>query len=340
MKKYLFISIFSVIVICIAVVFIISYFNSSETSKPVLRVMTYSSFANVFGPGDEIKKKFEEHCNCHVRWLRVSDSTFFAQRLRLREDGFKTDVVMGLDQISLATMNRRTIQEQNPIEELPWKKLNISKDLFISPAGQFASEFFVPYNWSPMTFIARKEMETLSLQDLLSEDYRGNISLPSPRTSTVGLQFYYWIWFVLQDKAGEFLVELKKQLYGLPPSWSTSYALFQRGHVDLSFSYLSSLLYHKDQDQKDFYEVPFQEDYPFQVEVAGVSGFCTQCELAHSFVAFLLQSEAQDILFKKNYMFPVVKNVHQLDTSTLNFISYNKLHLFFNQQEVWVHLWD
>ena len=150
-----------------------------------------------------------------------------------------------------------------------------------------------------MSFISRKKETLFSLKDLLREEFKNNISLPSPRTSTVGFQLYYWIWFVFRERTEEFLKSLKNQLYGLSPSWSTSYALFQRGHVRLSFSYLSSLLYHREQNQEDFYFVSFKEGHPFQVELAGVSGFCTECELADSFVAFLLRPEIQDIFQKE-----------------------------------------
>ena len=337
MKKYIYILI-GLISVTGGIIFFI--FSLPKSSQVVLRVMTYSSFAGVFGPGAEIKKEFEKQCQCQLKWIRVSDSTLFAQRLSLRKDGFQTDVVMGMDQISLVTMIGGKTQSGRYLKELPWEKVNISRDIFVSPAVQFFSESFVPYNWSPMTFIARKKLNPFHLHELLQEKYKNNISLPSPRTSTVGLQFYYWVWLTLQDQSSKFLKAFRNQLYGLPPSWSTSYALFQRGHVDLSFSYFSSLLYHKSRNQEDFYEVLFTEGHPFQVELAAVSGFCSQCELARTFVSFLLKPEIQDILLKKNYMFPVVKGVSHSGIPTLNFISYDQLPLFFNKMEEWIHLWD
>lgn len=329
------------IVLCVVLVlsigfvfFLWFFFSPSLSSKKILRVMTYSSFVGVFGPGPHIQKEFEKICDCQVKWIKVPDSTLFAQRLSLRKDGFKTDVVMGLDQLSLGVMTKK----------LPWQKIQIKKNIFVSPAKDFLSDQFVPYDWSPMSFLSREKKEEMHLQDLLNEKLKNKISLPSPRTSTVGRQFYYWIWFVFKGKVDDFLRGLKDQLYGMSPSWSTSYALFQRGHVSLSFSYLSSLLYHQQQEQEDFHFVPFREGHPFQVEMAGVSGFCTQCGLARSFVNFLLTPKVQNILKEKNYMFPVTSL--PLEDSAINsflkvkFIEYNKLDSFLNDKEKWLSEWD
>lgn len=314
--------------------------KGSVSSKKILRVMTYSSFVNVFGPGQALKKTFEKICDCRLKWIKVPDSTLFVQRLSLREDGFKTDVVLGLDQLSL--------QEA---KALSWKKVKPVSGTFIPPVQEFLSDYFVPYNWSPMSFISRQKTKTLGLKDLLNKKFQYNISIPSPRTSTVGFQFYYWIWLVFKEQTVAFLKSLKSKLYGLPSSWSTSYALFQRGHVDLGFSYLSSLLYHKEQNQrqtqkqkqkqKGFYFVPFREGHPFQVELAGVSGFCRECELAREFIHFLLKPETQNVLKKKNYMFPVLATLSEDSLwQEGNLIQYNQLDIFLKEKEKRLREWE
>ncbi|MDE0119548.1 MAG: thiamine ABC transporter substrate-binding protein [Bdellovibrionales bacterium] len=310
---------------------VLSFWWRSVPQKKVLRVMTYSSFVAVFGPGSHIKKEFEKICDCRVKWIKVPDSTLFVQRLNLREDGFKTDVVLGLDQLSL-----------KKVKILSWKKTKVKKDIFTSPARAFLSDEFIPYNWSPMSFLARTKKGEMNLSDLLEGKYKNNLSLPAPRTSTVGLQFYYWVWCVFREKTEEFLKKIKDRLYGLPPSWSTSYALFQRGHVSLSFSYLSSLLYHQEQNQQDFHFVLFKEGHPFQVELMAVSGFCTQCELARSFVRFLLTPKIQVLLKQKNYMLPVIhlnQNGPVKDMlSKVKLIQYDPV--FLDHKEEWLNKWD
>ena len=341
------------------VFFVISgglFFLKNPPPKKVLKVMVYSSFVNVFGPGPLIKKEFEKTCDCQVKWLKVPDSTLFAQRLSLKKDGFKTDVVLGLDQITLKSVSFLSWREI-PTPHLAYAflrsgeaNLKLTIDGQSLPAGEFkvgkpeqTKTYFVPYNWSPMSLLSRKpQKQTLSLKDLLHPSFQHNISLPSPRSSTVGLQFYYWIWSVFKEQTAEFLKSFKKQLYGLSPSWSTSYALFQRGHVDFSFSYLSSLIYHRQQKQEDFHFVFFKEGHPFQVEMAGVPHFCTKCDLATRFVLFLLRPEIQNILKTKNYMLPVIssseKNFAVL--KDMKFISYSALPHFLEQKPKWLKQWD
>lgn len=310
------------------------FLQNSVDSKKLLRVMTYSSFAGAFGPGVYLQKEFEKICDCQIKWIKIPDSTLFVQRLSLKKDGFKTDVVLGLDQLSLKLA-----------KTLIWRKIDLQPDLFTSPARDFLSSEFIPYDWSPMTFLSRKKSdEVLSLKDLLQEKYKNNLSLPSPRTSTAGFQFYYWIWSVFQESTGHFLQSLKNQLYGMAPSWSTSYALFQRGHVKLSFSYLSSLLYHREQNQEDFYPLQFKEAHPFQIEFAGISNFCTQCELAQLFIRFLLKPENQNILVQRNYMLPVISTISEsVSVQTLpklKLIQYDEWNIFLEDREKWLNKWD
>ncbi len=299
--------------------------------------MTYSSFAGVFGPGEALKKEFEKNCLCRIQWIKIPDSTLFVQRLNLRSDRFKTDAIVGLDQLSLKS-----------IRQLNWKIILKKKEIpsLVFPKIKSLAPFrqkLIPYNWSPMTFLSRKPIGLIHLKSLLKREYQHNISLPSPSYSTVGLQFLYWIWSIFQEKTSAFLKVFKKQLYGMPPSWSTSYSLFQRGHVDLSFSYLSSLLYHQNRRQKDFYLVEFKEGHPFQVELAGVPNFCKKCDLARQFVKFLLTPLAQKILFKKNYMFPVqsirLNNSILKRASKMQLISYDQLDNFLDQKDIKFKKW-
>ena len=317
-----------------------------EGKKPILRVMTYASFAGVFGPGESLKKEFEKQCACRVKWLKVPDSTLFSARLKLKKDGFKTDVVMGVDQLSLKIL-----------KNLPWKPL-LKSGVLSSPPGfsipklelpAFARGVFVPYDWSPMTFLSRKPMSfycrgLCSFKQIFQLKQNLRVSLPSPRLSTVGLQFLYWVWVVFQKEAASFLKDFRSQLYGLPSSWSTSYALFQRGHVDLSFSYLSSLLYHQSRGPKDFYPLVFKEGHAFQAELAGVSGFCRECALAQRFLKFLLTPKAQNILFQKNYMLPVLslKPSQRFLKAfpSLKLISYKDQAVFLKQKEQWLKIWE
>ena len=329
MKNYflLFICIF---IFCFSIFFT---FRFSFSNLPRLKVMVYSSFLSPYGPAVELQKKFESQCQCHLRWMKVEDSTLMVQRLELREDGLGVDVVFGLDQMTLFS------------EKNMWKDFSFPQQEFNEIGSQWVQKVFqkkktgaVPIAWAPLTFISRKsESQVTGLQDLLHSRWEKQISLPHPRSSTLGLQFYFWLWFVFEENLYDFLKSFKSQVYTFSHSWSGSYGLFQKEVVDLTFSYQTSLVYHFVEESKNYSGIHFSEGHPYQVEFAVIPQTCRECELSQKFIRFLLQRDVQKILMEKNYMLPIVKNV-EVGTPfeklpKLNLISYKKMDAFLNQKK-------
>ena len=192
-------------------------------SKPVITLLTYSSFGGVYGPARRLKKEFEKTCQCHVQLLLAEDSTGLIQRLHLK---IPVDVVIGLDQISLFTAKK-----------FLWKTHNISEKEFIPEIKPLQSPFFIPVDWAPIGWIYRnsrfKGVKSFSNLLALSE----KISFPEPETSTLGLQFYYWIYSESGGdltKLKKIIGQLKKTAYSSIPSWSLAYGLFRKGRVEAS----------------------------------------------------------------------------------------------------------
>jgi len=216
---------------------------------PVLKILTYSSFAGAYGPGNPLKEEFEKHCSCEVQWFLSEDSTLLSQRFHVLP---KIDMVLGWDQI--------TKLSANPVawEELSAFKTNdIKPELLKLIESKPESDLFIPYNWSPIGFLTKESSKKLShLEDL--KTFESRFSIPEPRTSNLGLQFYYWIYENYRGdlkKIEEYLRQIRDQLYGPVPSWSMAYGFFRKGTTDLGFSYLSSLMYHKKEEphQKYFF---------------------------------------------------------------------------------------
>ena len=257
--------------------------------------MTHSSFSSEFGPGPHLKREFEKTCKCVVDYKNAGDAGLIVKKLQL---GAKADIVMGLDQLSVTEMG----------ESLSWKKTGIVKTW-----NQNANPIrnFLPYNWSPMTFIYRKGEITppQSWSQLLSnKEYK--IGLQDPRLSTPGLQFLWWIHNSNGKKPlSNKLKALNQTNYRVSPSWSMSYGLFKSGKTNMVFSYLSSLLYHW-KKEKDFrYQaVSFASGHPLQVEYMGILESSTKYKLARDFIELVLSPVGQSILVKYNFMFPAVDN--------------------------------
>lgn len=279
--------------------------GTESDSKAILKIYASSSFIAQWGPGPHLKEAFEKDCDCRVEFKDGADSMVLMQRLRTEGRTGGADVVLGFDQFDIELA-------QQGIE---WRKVNTSDIEFEDNLKtSLARSPLVPYDWSMLTFVVRKSEipnPPRKLNDLLNPDYRGQIVLEDPRTSSPGLQFLLWLIQVKgEEKAFQFLKDLNPQIHSYAPSWSTAYGLFQKAAAKMTYSYVTSPVYHWVEDKtNDIIAVDFEEGLPTQVEFAGIPATCHNCELADKFIQFILSKPGQKIIMEKNYMFPVIKAV-------------------------------
>ena len=319
------------ILIILLMSFFIYFLLDFPVQKPRLKILTYSSFTGVYGPGPAIKDEFESLCDCQLQWFLVEDSTALLQRFLFLPE---IDIVIGWDQIT-----RPLMQEQL------WEDLSFLKK-FLSIENRFLkNSFFIPLDWSPIGFIYKKpEYKISSLKSL--KNFKGRISFPEPQSSALGLQFYYWIYEVFKgdkDAISQFLKELESRVYGPLFSWSLAYGFFKKGQTQMALSYLSSLLYHqKEEPNQDYFFAEFKEGHPYQLEFFSVSKRSKNKNLALKFSEFLLSDKAQKILLEKHYMLPVSKQVSLdafLQLKKLKLLSYDKLEVFIKDKQNLLDLW-
>lgn len=268
--------------------------KSAPSVDKRVRVLSYSSFLNAWGPGPEIAKRFSAETGIEVELLDAGDAGLILKKMEL----FSSDVVIGLDQIS-------TLQARS---ERKWREFqSVPDDL------QFREPEFLPFDWGPLTFIYRKgEVEPpQSFEDLLKSSYKNAISLQDPRTSTPGLQFLFWVLDEMgEDEGFEYLAKLKPNVHSVSASWSSAYGLFTKRHSKLTFSYLTSPVYHWiEENDKSYQSASFTSGHPVQIEYAAVPESCMNCEAGEQFALFLIRPEIQKIIMEKNYMLPVVNLV-------------------------------
>src|SRR5690606_21349472 len=88
--------------------------------------------------------------------------------------------------------------------------------------------------------------------------------------------------------------------------WSEAYTLFLEGEADYVLSYTTSPAYHLLVEEESRYQAAlFSEGHPMQIEVAAISRYSQQADLARDFLQFLLSEEAQQIIPVTNWMLPV-----------------------------------
>lgn len=306
MKNFLFF-----IVIVFAAVFGALVFRNQSgptgESRSVLKVYGSSSFVKSWGPGPALKEKFESICDCKVEFIETADTTLLIQKLKIEGRTSGADLVLGFHQYDLEMANKG----------IDWKPIKSEGyDFEEAVKSTLGRQNFLPYDWGVLTFLARKtKFEKLpqNFDELLDSQYKDEISMQDPRTSTPGLQFLLWLVQAKgEEQAFEFLQKFNPSVKLFGSSWSTSWGLFQKKQVNITFSYVTSLVatQHEDKDL-DVIPLEFEEGHPIQYEFLGIPANCRNCELAEKFVALMLSQDGQKTIMEKNYMFPVIKGVRQ-----------------------------
>lgn len=270
-------------------------------STRTLRVLTYSTFASATGAGPTVIPYFEQDCQCRVEIETAGDAGLILERAHLADQSNPFDVVIGLDQIMI----------QQAQKKMKWRAINTAGVPFVESIRSDLNARFVPYDWSPLTFIYRKgETVPQKFDDIVDPRFAGMFAIQDPRSSSPGLQLYQWIRTLEKNKTEDFLKAFRPNVQSIAPSWSFSYGLFRKGQAAFVFSYLTSLVYHWGVDNDFNYQaMNFPEGHPYQVEYVAIPEKCQQCELATEFVHKMISQPWQEVLAEKNFMLPVVRSV-------------------------------
>jgi thiamine transport system substrate-binding protein len=250
-----------------------------------LVIYAYSSFVSPFGAGPEIVKNFEKKCDCHVELVDAGDGGSMINRLKIEGEKTRADVVLGID------------------ENFLWR---VKKDLNWNVKA-------VAFDHAPLSFIYNSKTmlnPPRSLDDLLDARFKGKIILEDPRLSTTGLGFLVW---VIKEKGekGEndtwdYLKKLKTQLKLITPSWDLAYGIFKKNPLDIVFSYSTSPAYHIQEEKNEDYKAAiFPNGHYEQKEYLVLNPSSKHKELGKMWQEYLLSVEAQNLIIKKNFMYPV-----------------------------------
>lgn len=273
------------------------------SQKKVLQVLSYSAFMSEWGAGPLLAKEFEEETGIQIQWMDAGTAGQIIERLQ--KSSRPIDSVVGIDLISVLEAQKN----------FQWKKLNryntyFSRDL----PSSMIFDYFLPIDWSPMTFIFKKKgLPPQRLDDLLKPEFANSLGLQDPNLSSTGLYFLTWILAVRGYEDGfQFIKNLKSSIRVVSPSWSASYGLFQNDLTPMVFSFFTSPLYHH-LNEKDFRYQPIYFDEPliYSVEYMAIPHSCQNCEEAQLWVEFLLRMNSQRIIMEKNFMLPAVEGIRR-----------------------------
>jgi thiamine transport system substrate-binding protein len=306
--------------------------GTTAQAKDVLTVYTYESFVGDYGPGAKIKAKFEETCDCDVKWVSLGDGVAVLNRLKLEGSNTKADVVLGLDTNLTAEAHDLGLFGKHGVDVARAKV----------PGGWTDLEF-LPYDYGHFAFVYNTEQvknPPNSLEELINGDPKQKIALEDPRSSTPGLGFLLWMKTVYGGKAAEKWAVLKKRVLITAPGWNEAYALFTKGEVSMVFSYVTSPAYHMIEEKTDKYQAAnFSEGHYLQVEVAGLIEASPHKALAQKFMDFILTPGFQDNIPTINWMMPASATTAPLPAEFDKLVKPAKT-LLYTPQEVNAHRRD
>lgn len=289
-------------------------------AKPTLSVYVYDSFVAKGGLGPEIFPAFEKKCGCELKVQSSGDGGQLLTRLQLDAERGKpgAQVVLGLDE---PTFDRARPWLEGGTDWLPRGARDLHSDLKHTPG-------FYPFDYGFFSFIAdhqalneAKLSVPKKLTDLLAPQWKRNVILEDPRTSTPGLAFVLYADQVSGMAEKEFWPKMRTQWLTLAAGWDSAYGLFLRKEGPLVWSYTTSQAYHEahgDSATSRRYEaVLFEEGQPMQVEGAALvkNSFAEgeqgkkQRQLAHDFLDYMLTSEVQSQIPTHQWMYPARRTV-------------------------------
>jgi len=295
---------------------LLSNIQSLTASEPrELVIYANDSFNAQGGIGPVILPLFEKKCGCRVRVLSSGNSVQLLNRLAVDAKRKKptAHLVVGLDQ-NLWEQIQDYVESWGSWVPSGYRDLDRSFTI---------GKNFLPYDYGILAFIAdrqlMKEMKLrdlpVTLSDLLKPEWKRNILIEDPRTSTPGLMMLLYSQNIYDTEVWKFWKQFKSQWLTMTPGWSAAYRLFLKKEAPLVWSYVSSQAYHEENGDTGphprYQAVLFKEGQPYQVEgaawIKGAAQTSEEKRWVREFLEFLLSPEVQALIPKTLWMMPVRK---------------------------------
>ncbi|MEL3907533.1 MAG: thiamine ABC transporter substrate binding subunit [Treponemataceae bacterium] len=278
-------------------------FGVAESSKELVTVYAYDSFTAEWGPGPELKRRFEEETGYTLQYVTFDDAPAVLSQAVIEGENCRADVLVGID-----NFNFRQAKDSGVLQA--YKSKNVSR---ISPKELiFDSSFLVtPYDYGYFAFmydIHSKYPAPKTLADLTKKEYARSVVIMDPRTSTPGTGLLMWTYAVYGDGDDflNFWKKLKPSILTMTPGWTAGYGLFTNGEAPLALSYTTSEAYHRRYDNTDRYRaLVFPEGHIKQVECLALTKVAPNKEGGKAFIDFMLSEKAQEVIPENQWMYPV-----------------------------------
>lgn len=255
----------------------------------------------------------ERYPGCVAAAIPVGDSGQLISRLALDARAGKSpaQLVIGLDQQVWEKVRQWTTRARGIA--LP----PLRPEAESAGAGALFGQGFIPFDYGVFALMwdsASGIAAPTKWEELLAPQWKRKLLLQDPRASTPGLAFVLGSREAFGARWAERARVLAGQWLTLTPSWDQAYGMFLKGAAPLVWSYTTSQAYHveygkTDAEKQRYRAVVFEDGNPVQIEGAALvtAGLAAPGarEAAEKLLKTMLSKEAQELVARKNWMFPV-----------------------------------
>ena len=269
---------------------------AQAVNEDTLTVYAYDSFSGDWGPAGKLIPMFEEKTGIDVELVGAGDAVEMLSRIELEGSSTEADVVIGItDDFAYRAYGFLEPYESPVLDDIP-DRLEFDPEHRLIPFdyGDFA------FVWDSESGIRKPE----SLEDLTSPEYKDQVILIDPRTSSVGLGLLLWTYNLYGEEFVSWWEAMKGNALTIADGWSSAYGLFTEGEAPIVLSYTTSPVYHVMNDNTTRYQaLIFPEGHEATIEGIGIIKGTDRRAEAEAFVDFILTEGQADIAIA-NSMYP------------------------------------
>ncbi len=298
MKKQ-FLLVLLTVLLCLSSVFAQAAGETVSEEKSIT-LYCYDTFSSEWGSGPTLIPLFEEETGIKVNVVSSGDAVEMLSRAITEGDSCPADLIMGISDDQASTAYESGLFESYESPELA----SIDDSLKFDPENRL-----IPFDYGVFAFVWDSEGTTRkpeSLEDLRSPEFKDQIILIDPRTSSVGLGLLLWtIEIYGEDGYLDWWKDVGENALTIADGWSSAYGLFTEGEADIVISYTTSPVYHVLwEDSTRYQAVLFPEGHHQTIESIGLLASSDSKEEAKTFIDFIL-TEGQRETAIANSMYPV-----------------------------------
>lgn len=254
----------------------------------------------VYGPssmkwiGKKYGSVFEQKTGDTIKFVSIDG---LVGRLTLEKKNPKADVVVGMTELT-TEMARR---EDLILPYVPKNIGNIAKEEY-----KMYSDYVVPIDYGYLAINYNKQ-EVKNPPKNLAElgKMSKKLLVENPNLSNTGQEALQWSIALYGDDWMKFWKELKPAIYSTESGWTEAFAKFTAGEAPMMIGYATSNLFFTGEDAAKYDSFLLEDGTFMYQEGASLINKKDVKPAAKKFMEEILSDEFQELVVKKNYMFPV-----------------------------------